>query len=1576
MLFLIFPSFTLYTSRIKQTKAWKFYQLRRSSTTTTAAGSIARSKNNSTIIVGNIDDDDEVKGRKKKRTTSSSSSIMINPTTSFETTVEYLSSPDASVAPDMDDDEDDLGIVIESEDDDDDDDSIVVNCYYHSSTSNSSETTAIGGGGDVGVVAAASATKIGGNINYQETAAAVTTITPFQNEDEEMIIQRTNNDDTIQITTPCSSNTSTSSCSSSQTIATPRRELDYSVRARSEEEMAVPASATATEQELDLKLTGIWSDHHVFEIKRITELNASLKNTMKNLQTKYNQMKQNEQSEIESAIAATRIEMEGKQESMMKNATTEIYSLQQSLNDKKLECDRLNENEQIKNERIESLGRQLDGSQTMCTTIKLDELNNIESAIATTQKNMREEQQVLIETAVEEARGVARNEIDRLTKELEDAKKETAQEKKHSTILDSRACHLSKKMEDAKKETAQEKEHITSLHLQVKDADSLNASLQEQIQNQKEESDKMKLTNEELKSAQNQSFKILLEGVRSEMVKEKKINDFLKKQVRDLQTANERKTRDHEVNKTNAIYVARSAAIAEQQLKMDKIEEMARTTQQDIKTNAEAKAKQDISKIKEDYQSKMDSLEERLKKEQEKCEKMTEKIAEEETGRATSKIEHDSLQKKLQNYVKKCKKITAENTNAVAYREYAISEAKRLQSEISSLKIECKKITAEKATAEATNFKISNENSAREEQIKELQVKYDKCVLETKQVKVDHQQLITKNAALTDKVESLDQTRTEFTNQLQNQREIHRLSSDALTVELESLRRTKVGLTNQLQNHQQLISENAALTVERGSLVRTRNELRIQLQNQESLKNAADEKAELAQNKVDILQKEQEKSQSLREELKDMEAEKMKVEENYQSQTRNQQQLFKDAAEKALIELNNWKKSKDAADKNIEAVQQKFDSLQKNHDDMKNEALARMEANSQINKNHTLAMEGLQISKNAADKKAEELQTKNESLQQVHDDMMKGAERKDETAFNENQLLKSSKNAADEKATKLQNALDILQKNHEEMKKGAERKHEAALNENQLLESSKNAADEKATKLQNTLDILQKNHEDMKRAHENELRAIEEKEQNQLRDLQLELKEAKEKAEINLDRLMSDNNTRRLSDDTSDLTMTGDNFPAGSNPENALKMVTDRRNEVTIREESEQRQPVIVSSAISNSEGQQSSNDNDSRDDTASTLTGERNLSSNDVTSSDDTAATSTSKDETRRITNEFVAEEQVVVSMVEAIGSPYEGQECAEVGEILFDEWKNLIEPTALNPNLIRLMGDPIARSLHEANIEIRKSNILFHKSWVNGIIGGRQLGKIFKRQLLLCLHSHRLADADTVQLQAVITNLDCFELVIDALKAYKLKSDFPNLALYRYENANGRAFYFESEKERSFKCLIFVARGYSAILNMKFTDDFTLSLKKNIKDCLAIMDKNVRKLNGPSANTSKVTNRRPSSSKSKAASSKGQKRHSDTSALNDGMSQELAVANGRPQKRIRNHSSNPESLLMSFQMLEDQQQRIKSMIDFYRIRLYSHRDSLIISGQSNGMIAKPVIRRLARWYVVIQYENQNQYT
>merc|ERR1712028_165975 len=99
----------------------------------------------------------------------------------------------------------------------------------------------------------------------------------------------------------------------------------------------------------------------------------------------------------------------------MKNATTEIYSLQQSLNDKKLECDRLNENEQIKNERIESLVRQLDGSQTMCTTIKLDELNNIESAIATTQKNMREEQQLLIEIAVEEARGVARNEIDRQT---------------------------------------------------------------------------------------------------------------------------------------------------------------------------------------------------------------------------------------------------------------------------------------------------------------------------------------------------------------------------------------------------------------------------------------------------------------------------------------------------------------------------------------------------------------------------------------------------------------------------------------------------------------------------------------------------------------------------------------------------------------------------------------------------------------------------------------------------------------------------------------------------------------------------------------------------------------------------------------------------------------------------------------------------------------------------------------------------------------------------------------------------------------------------------------------------------
>jgi len=94
------------------------------------------------------------------------------------------------------------------------------------------------------------------------------------------------------------------------------------------------------------------------------------------------------------------------------------------------------------------------------------------------------------------------------------------------------------------------------------------------------------------------------------------------------------------------------------------------------------------------------------------------------------------------------------------------------------------------------------------------------------------------------------------------------------------------------------------------------------------------------------------------------------------------------------------------------------------------------------------------------------------------------------------------------------------------------------------------------------------------------------------------------------------------------------------------------------------------------------------------------------------------------------------IESMSEIVKSPYEGNECAEVGEDCFDELKTIMdcsEPGGkLNPQMEALFGDKLARALYNAQYDIGKSGMLYSAYWREGKIRDSDVGWIPKRQLL----------------------------------------------------------------------------------------------------------------------------------------------------------------------------------------------------------------------------------------------------
>ena len=344
--------------------------------------------------------------------------------------------------------------------------------------------------------------------------------------------------------------------------------------------------------------------------------------------------------------------------------------------------------------------------------------------------------------------------------------------------------------------------------------------------------------------------------------------------------------------------------------------------------------------------------------------------------------------------------------------------------------------------------------------------------------------------------------------------------------------------------------------------------------------------------------------------------------------------------------------------------------------------------------------------------------------------------------------------------------------------------------------------------------------------------------------------------------------------------------------------------------------------------------------------------------------------------------EESVVVVMSEIVKSPYENGACAEIGEYYFDELKNIMKPTTnravpshddddipsdhtiiiMNPKMENFFGDTLARALFKTRLEIIKSGMVFSTSWREGKIRGNNFGWIPRKQLLLCLQEQLFIEANVTSLQAIVKNLDCVDLVLEAIYTYNLTYEYPNLS----SNEKERAFFFdtpETTKICCYKCIIFVARAFATLQILRKTHEISRSLTKNMKKCLSIIEKHVRmnpqtvtELRRKSEKYFNSNDNKPNSKASKlnqCDQSAKRRRSSVTASITSNRNRvddEEAISatatatatSKRPCKKIRRSVVKSESLLLSFKIMQEQTQRISQTMDFFKTQLHDHRDML----------------------------------
>lgn len=335
-----------------------------------------------------------------------------------------------------------------------------------------------------------------------------------------------------------------------------------------------------------------------------------------------------------------------------------------------------------------------------------------------------------------------------------------------------------------------------------------------------------------------------------------------------------------------------------------------------------------------------------------------------------------------------------------------------------------------------------------------------------------------------------------------------------------------------------------------------------------------------------------------------------------------------------------------------------------------------------------------------------------------------------------------------------------------------------------------------------------------------------------------------------------------------------------------------------------------------------------------------------------------------------------------------------------------------AMNPLLSKLYGDPLALTIFKARSVIARLDPLYETSWKGGKIGGLNLGWIPKRQLLLCLSEDKIGaqsttkpitttskpmpttpvkggrqdggderdresdndedteddenshsddgDDETEALQRVVRKLECFKLVLAAIKEWKLKYDYPEL----YSRKEGSEFAFrkndeneteneetnlehnnnhEETKRNCYKCQIFVSRVFATLLLFDKEQKVGPSLLGKVRACLEILNKHVRAHPGELANLLKKKEkmeRKAAGELSKNRTTPPKRPREEVSSSPDQKSQHNQThhrrANKQPRRKIEGTYEEREATLgASFAVVKEESESLLKMMDYYKSRL-----------------------------------------
>ena len=132
--------------------------------------------------------------------------------------------------------------------------------------------------------------------------------------------------------------------------------------------------------------------------------------------------------------------------------------------------------------------------------------------------------------------------------------------------------------------------------------------------------------------------------------------------------------------------------------------------------------------------------------------------------------------------------------------------------------------------------------------------------------------------------------------------------------------------------------------------------------------------------------------------------------------------------------------------------------------------------------------------------------------------------------------------------------------------------------------------------------------------------------------------------------------------------------------------------------------------------------------------------------------------------TGDSFDEDELYMDIIEI--SPYEPEGCAEFGEALFQEMRDmLLEDSETSPRTIQIFGQGNAECLKKACALVEKSGMLYSQNWTKGTIHGNPVGIIPNHLLLLVLAPTRFVKANPLLLSGMCRDLKVCKSVNEAL-------------------------------------------------------------------------------------------------------------------------------------------------------------------------------------------------------------------